>query len=342
MTHLKYTGQGLIDPKNIQRANFPKETLHPYIVGPELIKAVNLAILLQRPLLLMGEPGCGKSRLAEAVAYELFHQEDETGKISQDYKDSYFEWNIKSSSKAKDGLYQYDAIQRLGDAQVFEKDERAKLDKSNYIELGPMGAAIKSSTSINKRCVLLIDEIDKADLDFPNDLLNELDKGRFTITETRKSVSGKEKPIVFITSNAEKPLPDAFLRRCLFHYIEPLDKLILSSIIEHRFYSEEKSPNTELITRAVNEFIKIRKELKQKELSVGKNVSTSELLDWFEAIKHYATDLETNDTRSITDELKQLIEEVDNLGKEGRSIPFQQILFKNRSTLINFHKEKDV
>ena len=335
-----FTGKSLNQPKVIRRENFPDEVLHPYIASDNLIKAVNLAIILQRPLLLMGEPGCGKSRLAQAVAYELFHREHPNGDIIQDYKDAYFEWNIKSSSVARDGLYAYDAIQRLGDAQIMDKDHRAQLNKENYIELGAMGLAFQASKSIDNRPVLLIDEVDKADIDFPNDLLNELDKGRFTITETGRTLSAVVKPIVFITSNAEKPLPDAFLRRCLFHYIEPLEEDILTKIIERRFYAEE-DPNTSLIKTAVDQFLAIRKKLDQMKLSVGKNVSTSELLDWFQVIKHYTEIAEKGKERSLPSELKLLIEEVESLGKEQVAIPFQQVLFKNWSTIIHFQNEKN-
>lgn len=318
-----YKGTALNKPKTINRGD-TEEKLFPYIANEELIKSVNLAILLERPLLLMGEPGCGKSRLAQAVAYELYHNE---GK--QDYKDFYEEWNIKSSSAAKDGLYIYDAIERLGDSQIEGKD----LDKKSYVEKREMGLAIEKSVARNKRVILLIDEIDKADIDFPNDLLNELDKGQFTIPETGETITAKVKPIVFITSNGEKDLPDAFLRRCLFHYIDPLNETILKSIIDRRFYADT-TKDEDLVNRAIEQFIAIRSKIKQLDKSVGKNVSTSELLDWFEALKYYS---ELTTKEEETDEaLQVLIKDLDKLGKGTTSIPFKQILFKNLSTFIKF------
>ncbi|HHH50699.1 MAG TPA: MoxR family ATPase [Saprospiraceae bacterium] len=353
MTSLKYTGEGLKNPviitRKVKRGNKEvevKETLQPYIPDPELVKAVNLAILIKRPLLLMGEPGCGKSILAKALAYELYHQNNEDGSIKQDYKNFYHEWNIKSSSKAKDGLYEFDAIQRLGDAQVLssqkdlsETEFEQKINKQKYIQDRAMGLAIKKSTADNHRAILLIDEIDKADIDFPNDLLQELDKSEYVITETGELVRSIVEPIVIITSNAEKDLPDAFLRRCIYHYIKPLDKNILEMIIKRRFFSKE-TPNRELIEKALTQFLQIRDYLRENQMSVGKNVSTSELLDWFEAIKHYhqiksdAQDLDADENKY----LKDLIAELDKLGKDTTQIPFRQLLFKNWNTIVNFQK----
>jgi MoxR-like ATPase len=331
---LQFKGTGLLAPKTIKRAT-GEEKIFPYIADPELIKSVNLAILLQRPLLLMGEPGGGKSRLAQAVAYELYHRENADG-IVQDYTDFYQEWNIKSSSNATEGLYEYDAIQRLGDAQI-KKDN---LDKEQYIKMRAMGLAFEGSVEEDKRVVLLIDEVDKADIDFPNDLLNELDKGQFTIADTGKTIRAKVKPIVFITSNGEKELPDAFLRRCLFHYIQPLGKEILSDIITRRFYSDQQS-HPELIEKALEQFLTIRQEIKQAALAAGKNVSTSELMDWFQALKYYhdlkmaANDLDPTEQAHLV----ALVGELDKLGKGKTEIPFKQILFKNWSTFVNFEQK---
>ena len=151
MMPLKYTGKGLLRPVTIERDNEPNEKLFPYIANPELVKAVNLAILLRRPLLLMGEPGCGKSILAQAVAYELHHQP--VAEKSRDYRDFYFEWNIKSTSKAKDGLYEYDAIKRLADAQILTATQRETLNKKAYINMREMGLAFQKSRKAEiQRC----------------------------------------------------------------------------------------------------------------------------------------------------------------------------------------------
>lgn len=349
MTTLKFTGKALLDPVRIKRPGKADEILHPYIPDPELVKAVNLAILIKRPLLLMGEPGCGKSLLAKSLAFELYHRWNEDQSTKQDYSEFYFEWNIKSTTKAKDGLYEFDAIQRLGDAQVLSSNQNISkeeldelLKKESYIYDRPMGEAMKNSTSEDNRAVLLIDEIDKADIDFPNDLLNELDRSEFVITETGQRIASPAEPIVIITSNAEKDLPDAFLRRCVYHYINPLSKEILEQIIQRRFFSEEDQ-NTELIEKALNQFLSIRDALRENQMSVGKNISTSELLDWFEALKHYhqiKSNLE-NGEQEDHPHLKELVQELENLGKGTASIPYRQLLFKNWNTIVNFQKKSN-
>jgi len=345
MSALRYLGTKLLKPVTINAngTDKPKESLHPYLPDPDLVKAVNLAILIKRPLLLMGEPGCGKSILAKALAYEIHHNQLDAAGNKKDFRDYYFEWNIKSSSKAQDGLYEFDAIRRLGEAQILSQRNLAKaefekeLEKDQYITLQPMGEAFIKSKDESTRAVLLIDEIDKADIDFPNDLLNELDKSRFTIKETQKLVSSEAEPIVIITSNEEKDLPDAFLRRCVFHYIKPLDRPILEMIIKGRFFSKDPE-NKDLIQKALDKFIAIRKHLRENKTSVGKNVSTSELLDWFEAIKHYH-DL---NEKGGNDEVKNLLAELESLKEEKNlaAIPFQQVLFKNWNTLIHFEKQR--
>src|SRR5437763_5290768 len=174
-----------------------------YLTSPELEAAVNAALALERPLLVRGEPGTGKTLLAEAVA-EALDVEIVT-------------WNVKSTTRAQDGLYLYDTVQRLYDSRFGDGDIR---DIRRYIKLGPLGSAIRAP----ERVVLLIDEIDKADLEFPNDLLHELDRMSFDIVETGEHVAASQRPVVIITSNNEKELPDAFLRRCVFHFIDFPDK----------------------------------------------------------------------------------------------------------------------
>ena len=349
---LKYEGEKLLKKVEIEHiitledasTKVVKETLFPYIADPELIKSINLAILLQRPLLLMGEPGCGKTRVAKVVAFELYHQQ-QGELIEQDYLDYYFEWNIKSTSKAQEGLYQFDAIRRLGEAQILSAqvkqgasiDVEKSLNKKDYISLGPMGKAFKKSVDASNRAVLLIDEIDKADIDFPNDLLNELDNGYFTIPETGEKVVAEEKPIVLITSNAEKDLPDAFLRRCLYHYIKPFDDKMFFKIINSRFYQlDSEVPHNDLVKTAVKQFIEIRDQIKEQIAIVGKPISTSELIDWYEALQHYTKLKEKDEERSKSIEL--LIKELEKVGKKALEIPFRQVLFKNWNTLTAFDK----
>ena len=225
-----------------------------YVVTDELMNAVNVAIALEKPLLIKGEPGTGKTMLAEAIAESL----DMPLII----------WSIKSTTKAQDGLYVYDTVQRLYDSQFGEGDVK---NIGQYIKLGKLGEAFTS----DRQVVLLIDEIDKADLEFPNDLLWELDKMEFYINETKETITTKHRPIVIITSNAEKELPDAFLRRCIFHYIEFPDEEKMEEIIRVHYGDIDKT----LVQNALEAFYKIRD---MKDLQ--KRPSTSELLDWIQAL----------------------------------------------------------
>lgn len=225
-----------------------------YVVTDDLMDAVNISMALKKPLLIKGEPGTGKTMLAEAIAESLGMK--------------LIVWSIKSTTKAQEGLYVYDTVQRLYDSQFGEGDVK---DIGAYIKLGKLGEAFSSDEQV----VLLIDEIDKADLEFPNDLLWELDKMEFYINETKETIKAKHRPIVIITSNAEKELPDAFLRRCIFHYIEFPDREKMEEIIRVHFGDIDRK----LAENALEAFYKIRD---MKELQ--KRPSTSELLDWIQAL----------------------------------------------------------
>ena len=226
-----------------------------YVASPELMDAVNISIALQKPLLVKGEPGTGKTMLAQSVA-------DALGK-------KLIIWNIKSTTKAQDGLYMYDTIQRLYDGQF---GEGGVDDIAHYIKLGKLGEAFESDEQV----VLLIEEIDKADLEFPNDLLWELDQMEFYINETKRTVKAKTRPIVIITSNAEKELPDAFLRRCIFHYIEFPGKELMTEIVKVHFPDVEEN----LLNEAMDVFYQIR-DIRD----IRKKPSTSELIDWINALQ---------------------------------------------------------
>lgn len=232
-----------------------------YVASKELMNAVNVAIALEKPLLIKGEPGTGKTMLAEAISKALGMK--------------LVIWGIKSTTKAQEGLYVYDTVQRLYDSQFGEGNVA---DIKQYIKLGKLGEAFTSEEQV----VLLIDEIDKADLEFPNDLLWELDRMEFYINETKETISTKHRPIVIITSNAEKELPDAFLRRCIFHYIEFPDREKIQEIIKVHFGELDKK----LVNAALDAFYDIRK-MRQ----IQKKPSTSELLDWIQALRISGVDV---------------------------------------------------
>ena len=225
-----------------------------YVATPDLMMAVNAAVTLTRPLLIKGEPGTGKTMLAEEVSAALGMP--------------LMQWHIKSTTKAQQGLYEYDAVSRLRDSQL--GDPRVK-EIQNYIVKGMLWQAFTQ----DQPCVLLIDEVDKADIEFPNDLLRELDRMEFYVYETRELVKAKHRPIVFITSNNEKELPDAFLRRCFFHYIRFPDKETMEKIVAVHFPSLKKS----LLREALEVFFEVR-----EVPGLKKKPSTSELLDWLKLL----------------------------------------------------------
>ena len=260
-----------------------------YVVTNELMNAVNVSIALEKPLLIKGEPGTGKTMLAEAIADALDME--------------LIIWGIKSTTKAQEGLYVYDTVQRLYDSQFGEGNVG---DISQYIKLGKLGEAFTS----DKQVVLLIDEIDKADLEFPNDLLWELDKMEFYINETKETVKTKHRPIVIITSNAEKELPDAFLRRCIFHYIEFPDAEKMEEIINVHFGNIDQK----LCQKALEAFYEIR-----KMDEIQKKPSTSELLDWIQALMISGVDIE-------------------NLSSE---MPFVGVLLKKNQDIDVMHEIKE-
>ncbi|ERL97356.1 MoxR-like ATPase [Rhodobacteraceae bacterium HIMB11] len=236
-----------------------------YVATEDLTVAVNAAVLLERPLLIKGEPGTGKTELAKQVASALGLE--------------LIEWNIKSTTKAQQGLYEYDAVSRLRDSQL--GDERVR-DVGNYIRKGKLWTAFEA----DKKVVLLIDEIDKADIEFPNDLLQELDKMAFHVYETGETVAAKNRPVVIITSNNEKELPDAFLRRCFFHYISFPDQDTMRQIVKVH-YPDIKE---QLLTTALTQFYEIR-----EQQGLKKKPSTSEVLDWLKLL--LAEDLTPEDLK---------------------------------------------
>ncbi|MCA9583145.1 MAG: MoxR family ATPase [Myxococcales bacterium] len=226
-----------------------------YLTDEGLETAVNCALVLEKPLLVRGEPGTGKTLLAEAVAESLGAP--------------LIRWNVKSTTRAQDGLYVYDTVQRLYDSRFGDGDVR---DIKKYIRLGPVGEAFTS----DERAVLLIDEVDKADVEFPNDLLNELDRMRFFVTETQEEIVAKHRPVVVITSNNEKELPDPFLRRCVFHFIDFPSAELMARIVE----VHHPGLNAALAQQAIETFYEIRDMRRLR-----KRPSTSELVDWIAVLK---------------------------------------------------------
>lgn len=313
----------------------------PYLPEPGLQKAINLAIALQRPLLLEGEPGCGKTRVASALAFELSCKQLSNQHPQPDQSEdwwNFYIWNITSTSRAQDGLYTFDAVGRLRDAQLIgsgpeqlkkylgkqetEALENRLSNKAQYREFGALGKSLREQTY---RPVLLIDEIDKADSDFPNDLLLELDELRFTIPETGENIKSPEahhKPIILITSNREKPLPEPFLRRCLYYYVPFPDEATLKRIITARFGERIRSKE-KLVSKAVEKFTAIYDLLKLQPGS--RPPGTSELIEFLTAL------IQENKP------VKEAIAELDNLAEE---LPLLGTLIKTKADQDLYRKKE--
>jgi len=275
-----FSGEEKFQPKSELKVGGRR--VFPYSPEPGLEKAVNLAIALERPLLLQGEPGCGKTLLARAVAYEFGVR----AKIGGDAW-PFFQWNVKSTTVAQEGRYTFDALGKLRDVQLlgnkdvlspykFNKLAAELRDPMRYITMGPLGEAYEVE---DYRPVVLIDEIDKASIDFPNDLLSELEEQRFAIAETQTTVVAKRPPIVFVTSNSEQELPEAFLRRCIYFYLEfPSEERLRT--IARRHFPDHRLGN--VFERAIETFVEVRNQGSQG--SSGKKAGTSELLDWLRVL----------------------------------------------------------
>ncbi|MEL6651626.1 MAG: MoxR family ATPase [Bacteroidota bacterium] len=312
--------------------------LDPYFPDSDLVEAVNLALYLKRPLLLMGEPGCGKTRLAEAVAYEIHGAEFDKFLVP---------WYVKSTTKAKDGIYTFDAIARLRLTQLEQQSEKLQAQlalegkakekfflDAGILRKGPLSRAFDLSTA-EKPSVLLIDEVDKADIDFPNDLLLELDKNTYYIEETQTYTDRpkSQAPLIIITSNNEKELPPAFLRRCLFNYIKFPADTQLRQILDGLFPEQPAS----LKNNSIDAFIMLRDRLIQG-LS-QKKLSTSELINWFDALQHYRGQELSIGGQTVEQALKSSMDALKTRSPKV-PLPFHQVLLKNWESILSVIPDK--
>ena len=273
-----------------------------YVATQDLMLAVNAAITLRRPLLVKGEPGTGKTMLAEEVASALGMP--------------LLQWHVKSTTKAQQGLYEYDAVSRLRDSQLSDAESAGKVrDIRNYIVQGVLWQAFNADQQV----ALLIDEIDKADIEFPNDLLREIDRMEFYVYETRELIKAKHRPVVFITSNNEKELPDAFLRRCFFHYIKFPDAQTMQSIVDVHFPGLKK----ELLAAAMKTFYEVR-----NLPGLKKKPSTSELLDWLKLLVAEDIPLEVLQSKDVGVSVPPLVGAL--LKNEQDVTLFEKLVFMQR------------
>ena len=273
-----------------------------YVATQDLMLAVNAAITLKRPLLVKGEPGTGKTMLAEEVASALGMP--------------LLQWHVKSTTKAQQGLYEYDAVSRLRDSQLSDAESATKVrDIRNYIVQGVLWQAFNADQQV----ALLIDEIDKADIEFPNDLLREIDRMEFYVYETRELIKAKHRPVVFITSNNEKELPDAFLRRCFFHYIKFPDAQTMQSIVDVHFPGLKK----ELLAAAMKTFYEVR-----NLPGLKKKPSTSELLDWLKLLVAEDIPLEVLQSKDVGVSVPPLVGAL--LKNEQDVTLFEKLVFMQR------------
>lgn len=309
--------------KRLKPESYKNTEIPPYSPSVEVVNAVNLAIMTGRPLLVMGEPGSGKTALAIDVAFALH---------GADFKNAYREWHVKSTTTLKDGLYQLDPLRRLIDAQSSDEEDikaAKNITHERYFTSGPLLEIFQIANAMEKNmspAVLLIDEIDKAPLDFPNDLLRELDKKELYVDIKKENVAAQpEKLLIIVTSNREKELPSAFLRRCIFQETKFPDESSLKEIVKSRF--KEGLLEDDMLKKLIHKFMELR-ETNNKQVHGQKKISTSEMLDWFTAI-HQIMKLE-NTRQHHSDAERQLVFEWQNFIQKDSNdrLPFLQTLIK--------------